>query len=218
MTITLENIFNTKYTDTESDQHKLTTALININTDAAETLVLTYLELDINAGMKDTVTTNNKLNTWIELCKRMINPLSSCDFEKREDYDKLFVAPFCCNINDHALRSYGINIYENDNRIMTIMFRDTTQSNNSAALYVPDKEQDAIIYGKWSADVKPAVKIINGTGLNLISQRKRSAKQQKHSADNSILSTYYRGNTITITDLVEYINKIKASYDVSNIK
>lgn len=186
----------------------LKSVFVDIEADKANELVLKFTQSPINIDIKNKIEKQNKLDTWLALCRKIINPLISCQFDKRSDYDNLQVLPFCCKVESFSGQSYGLNVYKNDVRIMTIIYADVTR-NNSAVLYSSD-ENTPIVTGSWLTDVKPAIKNINIIGLELVKQPTQSNASKK---SMSVLSTYYRGNTITINDLVNYIDRIKAIYD-----
>lgn len=186
----------------------LKTLLTDINGEAADEISLAFAEATINEPIKLKLAAK-KTESWLNLCKKIINPLISCSFDKRPDYDDIQVLPFCCKIDEFKGQAYGVNIYDATTRILTIFYTDTSREGNST-LYAT-RTSEPIVCGNWSADIKAAIKTINDTGLQLINAR-QSSTQTTH-APSSVLNTYYRGNTITVIDLVEYINRIKKLYD-----
>lgn len=204
-----------------SSLHYLTTVIADLSdssdssNDSAIILVKSFAESEINSDIKNNLIKNNKINSWLALCKKIVNPLLTCQFDCRPDYYKLKILPFCCKIKNFSGQTYGVNIYnDNNKRIMTIIYVDNTRKNNDAVLYTTD-ENKPLVVGSWSADIKPTLKRINATGLEFVDTPATSVKQEKAktSASATILSTYYRGNTMTVNDLVHYINKIKTIYD-----
>lgn len=179
----------------------------NINSDSFTNIVLSFVAADINIDIKTKLDQNKKTDAWIGLCKKIVNPLISCAFDKRADYDRLHILPFCCKVNNCSGQTYGINIYDSNNRILTIIYADSS-ANNISSLYTTDTISP-VITGAWLSDIKPALKTLNVTGLNLIKQ----PQQEPTKKSISVLSTYYRGNTITINDLVDYIDRIKNIYE-----
>lgn len=183
-------------------EHSLKAMFDSIESIDANVIVKSFGVADINKA------NNSTSNAWLNLCRKILNPLKTCSFEMRPDYDELLVLPFCCKLEDFSGQTYGINIYNKFNRLITVLFGDSSR-NNTATMYTHNTEEP-VANGTWSSVVKPALKAINATGLNLINADVKIASTP---VVRSILNTYYRGNTITVTDLVDYINRIKTIYD-----
>lgn len=204
MAYTITDILNTEALDNK--QHLLRTVFELLAAHEINSVAPSFCEADINKSFKQ------KLDQWSKVCERVINTLSSCDFDKRLDYDRLTILPFCCRLDGFPSQTYGANLYDANIRVMTILFRDTSR-NNAVVLYTSSLSEPVVVGSLWSVDIKPVIKNLNITGMHLITDTPTQKTDKAPTKPVSILSTYYQGNTITVTDLVTYINRIKAVYD-----
>ena len=193
-------------------RHYLKSILEDLNSaENGEKIALSFFDSPLNELIKNKTKETGKTKSWLALCIKIINTLNTCGFNERPDYDTLTVLVFCYKLGDYSLSAYGANVYANSSRVLTIFFRDPAQ-NNLFSLYTDDLEKPLVL-GSWSVDIKPMVKTINTTGLELILSEDSGKKSSSTSRQSpSILNTYYRGNTISVPDLINYINKIKQTY------
>ena len=185
---------------------KLRDLIANIDNDVGYSFIESFINHDINYIL------NNRKKAWFNTCKRMIDSLSTCKFEDRQDYDNLSIFAFCCKLKNTRKTSFGINIYNENNRVMTIFFKDSSHDELNS-LY--GESNQLIKVGTWVKDIKPSIISINTTGLEgLIIDNVDKKSEEIHKSLTPMHKSYdnVQGNVITILDLVKYIERLKSIY------
>lgn len=142
--------------------------------------------------------------TWQRLCTKLFAYLigPAC-FLDRKDKDDLVCLPIHCRLDNGLV--YALNIYDNTNRIATIIQNDP-DFENQFSFYT----NKLVSYGSWVSSVRNDVQQFNLYGLNLDADINcNTSVEQSNSIESFQKENEMYGNTVTVYDIFNKIKSIK---------
>lgn len=177
------------------------------------TAALAAAQFKVNSKIKQKIQADPEyLITWERTCSFIFAYLlGPAKFFERSDGNELVCLPVTTKvIINHRLQTVrGISVYNSTKWIGTLFFRDP-EFNNEFAFY---GQNDFVSTGSWGSKVRADVQKYNLYGLTKVVTS--ADVTQAKSILNETVSIV--GNTITVKDIFDSIDKLKKTFEVNNL-